>query len=77
MQREVGFIVGGWILAGAGTVFLVALVLLGAGWWEFSAYLGGSLMVGFGVFFIQVGRAEAADRRRELERMEQTPPPTG
>lgn len=77
MLREVGFVVGGALLVGAGIVFVAALVVLGAGWWEFEAYLGGFLMVGFGAFFIYVGRSEGAERRRDLEQLEKGagPPP--
>jgi hypothetical protein len=77
MLREVGFVVGGAMLAGTGIAFFVVLFLLGAGWWEFSAYTASLLMVGFGAFFIYVGRSEGADRRRELAKFEKgtAPPP--
>lgn len=76
MLRETGFVVGGALLAAVGVAFFVTLVILGANWWAFSAYLGALLMVGFGAFFIYVGRGEGADRRESLEQLEKgTPPP--
>lgn len=78
MLREVGFVVGGALLTATGVAFFAILVILGAGWWEYSAYLASLLMVGFGAFFIYVGRSEGADRRRELAELENgssRPPP--
>ena len=70
MLREVGFVVGGALLATCGVGFLTALVMLGAGWLDYGAYLGSLLMMGFGGFLIHVGRREGAERRSELERLE-------
>lgn len=70
MLRETGFIVGGGLLTGSGVLFLALLLVLGAGWWEYPSYLEAFLMIGFGAFFIQVGRSEGADRRRTLQELE-------
>lgn len=77
MLRETGFVLGGSLLLAAGVLFFVILFLLGADWWAYTAYVGALLMVGFGVFFVHVGRSEGADRRRELREMEHgsSPPP--
>lgn len=75
MLREVGFVIGGALLAAVGVVFFAVLLLLGAGWWAYSAYLASALMAGFGAFFIHVGRSEAAERRRELAEMEKETSP--
>ncbi len=84
MLRENAFVVGGALLFAAGAGFVVAMIMLGLGWWYFGGYLGGLSSAGFGGFFIYVGRAETRDRRSQLRDDEEAlgtrgpvPPRTG
>ena len=66
MLRERVFAVGGWITIAAGLLFVVAFILnpspLLAG-----VLPAGGLLVGFGAFFLYVGRGARRDRLRLLE----------
>lgn len=68
--RETTFIIGGGLTIGLGVALGVGLAVAGAGWGYLSAWTGAGLAVAFGVFFVSVGRAEGAERRRELARLE-------
>jgi hypothetical protein len=69
--RETTFIVGGALTIGLGIALAYGLFVSGAGWEFVDAWLAAGIAVGFGAFFIYVGRAEAADRRRYLKEIEE------
>ncbi len=82
MLRETGFVVGGVITLGLGIALWLALLAAGAGLPLFEAWLAGGIAVGFGAFFVHVGREEGRDRRERLRALEgedlprRPPPPT-
>lgn len=73
--RDTTFVIGGGLVIAMGAALLLGLVWAGAGWQYASGWFGGILAIGFGAFFVQVGRAERAERRRFLRRYE--PPTSG
>ncbi|MGI0140599.1 MAG: hypothetical protein ACREBT_05590 [Thermoplasmata archaeon] len=70
MRREMAFVVGGTLLLGGALIWIAALAILAASPANFGGFLGGALTVGFGAFFIHVGRAEGRERREELAERE-------
>ncbi len=72
VTRETTFQVGGILVIGLGLALGVGLYLSGAGVEFLGAWLGAGVAVGFGAFFLYVGRAESADRRRALHDLETT-----
>lgn len=72
MLRERVFAIGGWLTIVAGALFLMAFVLnpspLLAG-----VLPAGALLIGFGAFFLYVGRGARRERLQLLESPE--PPP--
>jgi hypothetical protein len=79
MLRETTFVLGGYLVVALGSVLLLGLFLSGAGAAFFSGWLAGAASVGFGLFFLHVGRAEGRARRRALRTLEsegtRAPPP--
>lgn len=69
--RETTFVVGGGLTIGLGIALGAGLYLAGAGFVYFDAWLSALLAVGFGVFFVYVGRSEGAERRRRLRELEE------
>jgi hypothetical protein len=66
MLRETTFLLGGAVTIALGIALGVGLVWAGADWIFFEAYLAAAIAVGLGVFFLYVGWAEGAERRRHL-----------
>ena len=64
--RETTFVVGGALTIGLGAVLAAGLVWAGAGVEFFPAWIAAALAVGFGGFFVHVGRDEGRDRRARL-----------
>jgi len=80
MLRETTFWLGGFLTIGLGLALVAGLVWAGAGLEFVDAYLGGGLAVGFGSFFVYVGREEHRERLEFLARTEQElsePPRSG
>jgi hypothetical protein len=72
--RETTFLVGGGLTIGLGIALGVGLAWAGAGLLYFDAWIAAGVAVGFGAFFMYVGRAEGADRRQQLARLESDTP---
>ncbi len=53
-----------------GIALAAGLVWAGAGWQYAGGWLSAVLAVGLGAFFVQVGRAEGRERRRQLRAIE-------
>lgn len=70
VQRETTFRLGGVLTIALGVIFALALLLSGAGWTFFEAWLGAGLCVGFGAFFLYVARDEGRTRREFLSSSE-------
>jgi hypothetical protein len=70
--RETTFVVGGALTVALGVALAVGLAWSGAGLFYFEAWLGAGITVGLGAFFVQVGRAEAKDRRENLRKLEES-----
>ena len=70
MLRETTFVLGGGVTVGLGVLLGAGLALSGAGLEFFSAWVAAGIAVGFGLFFIHVGRAEGRERRRALRALE-------
>ena len=68
--RETVFVIGGALTVALGALLGAGLYLNGAGLEFYTAWLAAGFSVGLGVFFIQVGRAEGRERRRELAKLE-------
>ena len=68
--RETTFVVGGGLTIGLGVALGTGLYVAGAGPEFFDAWLAAGLAVGFGGFFIYVGRSEGQERRRRLRELE-------
>ena len=68
--RETTFMVGGALTIGLGVALGAGLYLAGAGAVFFGGWIAAGLAVGFGAFFIQVGRSEGKERRRRLRELE-------
>lgn len=68
--RETTFVVGGGLTIGLGIALAAGLYVAGAGLEFFDAWIAAGLAVGFGAFFIYVGRSEGEDRRRRLRELE-------
>ena len=68
--RETTFVVGGGLTIGLGVALAGGLYVAGAGLEFVDAWLAAGLAVGFGVFFIYVGRSEGKERRRRLRELE-------
>jgi hypothetical protein len=66
MLRERVFVVGGGLTIAAG-VLLLAAFALNPVWLLWGIVEAGVLLVGFGTFFIYVGRGSRRDRERLLE----------
>ncbi len=66
MLRETQFLVGGAVVLGAGLAFAGLLVWSAAGVAYFGSWIGALLAIGFGTFFVHVGRDEGRARRRFL-----------
>ncbi len=66
MLRETTFLLGGALTIALGVALLVGLYLAGAGAQVPNAWIGGLAAVGFGAFFVYVGRDEARTRREYL-----------
>lgn len=66
MLRERVFAIGGGLTIAAG-VLLLATFALNPGWLLAGIVEAGGLLIGFGIFFIYVGRGSRNDRRRLLE----------
>ncbi len=79
MLRETQFLVGGALTIALGVLLVGLLVWAGAGFDYFGGYLGALLAVGFGAFFVYVGRSERQDRAPLLEVPDgpAPPPPPG
>lgn len=68
--RETTFLVGGALTIGLGIALGAGLYFAGAGFVYFDAWLAAGLAVGFGAFFMYVGRSEGEERRRQLRELE-------
>lgn len=68
--RETTFVVGGGLTIGLGVALAVGLWVARAGLEFLPAWLAAGLAVGFGGFFVQVGRSAAKERRRHLRELE-------
>jgi hypothetical protein len=68
--RETTFLVGGVLMIGLGVALAAGLFWAGAGLEYLEAWLAAGLAMGFGAFFIRVGREAAEDRRDTLRRLE-------
>ncbi|HLN52017.1 MAG TPA: hypothetical protein VK455_08220 [Thermoplasmata archaeon] len=66
MLRETTFVVGGALTIALGVALLVGLYLAGAGAQVLNAWIAGLAAVGFGTFFVHVGKDEARTRREYL-----------
>ncbi len=78
MRRETTFLVGGGLTIGLGVALGVGLYWSAAGWAYASAWLAAGIAVGFGAFFVHVGRDEGHHRRAYLDALEAgRPPPPG
>jgi len=75
LLRETTFVLGGAMVIAMGVALIVGLLWSGAGWEYAGGWLGAFLAIGFGAFFVQVGRGEGAERRRWLR--EHEAPETG
>ncbi len=75
MLRETAFVLGGALLVLLGVAFWVSLTIAGVGWDGLYLYLSTAVGVGFGAFFVYVGRAERRARRAFLERENSALPP--
>lgn len=64
MLRETVFAIGGAFLIAFGAALAVAMVFAGIGWNGLDLYLSTAAGIGFGAFFIYVGRIERSARRR-------------
>jgi hypothetical protein len=73
IARETTFVLGGSLVIAMGVAFMAGLWWAGAGWGYAGGWLGAVLAVGFGVFFVQVGRAERQERLRFLRSFEPDP----
>jgi hypothetical protein len=69
--RETTFVIGGALTIALGVLLDAGLFVTGAGFEFFAAWLAGGIAVGFGAFFIYVGRAEGIERRRSLRELEE------
>jgi hypothetical protein len=76
MLRETQFLVGGGLTIALGASLIGLLVWAGAGFDYFGGYLGSGLAVGFGAFFVYVGRSERRERAPLLVAPELPPPPS-
>jgi hypothetical protein len=78
--RETTFLIGGALTIGLGLALGAGLFWAGAGFEYVDAWLAAGMAVGFGAFFLYVGRSEGRDRRRALRELETgaetTSPPT-
>jgi len=74
MLRETTFWVGGILTIGLGVALVAGLAWAGAGWDYLDAWLASGMAVGFGAFFLSVGRGEHLERLRFLAETEKTPP---
>jgi hypothetical protein len=70
MLRETTFLLGGALTVALGVALALGLLWAGAGWEFWNGYVAAGLAVAFGLGFVQVGRAERADRRRTLAEWE-------
>ena len=68
--RETTFVVGGGLTIGLGVALAAGLYVAGAGLEFVNAWIAAGLAVGFGAFFIYVGRSEGKERRRRLRELE-------
>ena len=77
--RETTFMIGGVVTIALGVALAAGLWWAGAGWAYPSAWLAAAISVGFGAFFLHVGRDEGARRREYLRAVEagQVRPPSG
>ncbi len=66
LLRETTFVLGGALVIALGVAFAAGLAWAGAGWQYAGGWAGAAFAVGFGAFCVYVGRAETADRRRQL-----------
>lgn len=76
MLRETQFLVGGGLTIVAGLLLGAGLFLTGAGVEFFGAWLGAGIAVGFGAFFVYVGRDERKVREEFLSDPVGAEPPT-
>jgi hypothetical protein len=76
VARETTFVLGGSLVIAMGVAFMAGLWWSGAGWGFAGAWLGAILAVGFGVFFVQVGRGERQERLRFLRSYDAEPTST-
>jgi hypothetical protein len=67
---ETTFDIGGALTIGLGVALAAGLVWAGAGIDFLDGWLSAGIAVGFGAFFLSVGRAAARERRAELRRLE-------
>lgn len=72
MLPESTFVLGGALTLGLGLALAVGLLWAGAGLAFPEAWFAVVLAVGFGGFFVAVGRGAARERRAELQRLEAT-----
>jgi hypothetical protein len=77
MLRETTFWIGGVLTIGLGIALGAGLFWAGAGFEFFDAWLASGIAVGFGAFFVYVGRGEHRERLAFLARTEEelAPPP--
>ena len=71
MLRETTFEIGGFLTIGLGVALIGGLAWASAGVEFLNAYLAGGIAVGFGAFFVYVGRQEHRERLAYLARTEQ------
>ena len=68
--RETTFVIGGALTIALGLALGAGLFWAGAGFEYLDAWLAAGIAVGFGAFFVYVGRSEGAERRRTLGELE-------
>ncbi len=72
--RETTFEVGGALTIALGVLLGLGLFVSGAGVDYLDAWLAAALGVGFGAFFVSVGRSAGRERRRALDALEKSTP---
>jgi hypothetical protein len=76
IARDTTFLLGGGLVIAMGVALAAGLAWAGAGWEYAQAWVGAAIAVGFGIFFVAVGRAERAERRRFLHAYDPAGPPS-
>jgi len=70
MFRETTFVLGGALTIALGIALLIGLYFAGAGIAYVEVWLVGGVAIGFGAFFVRVGRDEGRVRREQLRELD-------